>query len=195
MPFQSPRRQGVAPGVDSFDTFCSWRNGFGEQTGVQYVLTDKTGFTGFVQDEEFTDEIRAQVTENIEVNVVETIRAHPETTFYVYFPPYSVAWWEKKCEEGSMGLQLSAEQLIIERLLSCDNVRLFGFENPFEMTSDLDIHIDYLHFVGWVNSALLEKMVVGEDELTLDNYRANLDEVYDYYRSFDYASLYTGLEG
>lgn len=70
------------------------------------------------------------------------VKAHPETTFYFYTPPYSALWWYKTKCSGNLKRYFQAEQLQAELLLQYDNVKLFSFTDLFDLTCDLDNYKD-----------------------------------------------------
>lgn len=81
----------TAGGITSFDEYSNWneRGVFGAKS----VLEGKREYRKAENDIEFTDEDRETVNATIEQNVIELAKNHPETTFYYFFPPYSIAYW------------------------------------------------------------------------------------------------------
>ena len=71
-------------------------------------------------------------------SVLDMVKAHPETTFYFYTPPYSAVWWYKLKCSGNLERYFEAEKLQAELLMEYDNVKLFSFTDLFELTCDLD---------------------------------------------------------
>ncbi len=185
------RLRGESPGIESFDEYGNWMNSVtSANTGPSFVLADKTAFVPPVETNELDDAKREQVIENYERNVLATIRENPEIEFYFFLPPYSVAWWMKRIERGNFAICRAAEQELLVRLLTCENAHVYGYQNLFDVTTDLNNYRDDQHYVGSVNELIVQKMAAGEGELTLDNYEAYLDETYGFYERYDYASLF-----
>ncbi len=67
-----------------------------------------------------------------------------------------------------------------KRRLSYDNVRVFCFQNEEEVTTNLDNYMDTIHFSPEINKLMLDKIVAGENELTLQNYEQKLNELSDF---------------
>lgn len=82
------------------------------------------------------------------------------------------------------------EQFAIEEILKYENVRLFSFFNNFELTCDLDNYGDEIHYSPEVNSQILIWMKEGKYELTEDNYLDYIDEITDFYCSYDYDAIF-----
>ena len=171
----------------TFDEYANWSDAF--TYGAKTVLAPYL----FAEEEPpvspLTAEDRRMIEENLQQNVIALAREHPETTFYLFFSPFSIVDWGRQYNLGRVGRQLDAEQVAIELLLQVPNIRLYSFNNNFDLICDLDNYKDYEHYGEWINSWILEQLCRDEYRLTRDNYRAYLDEIRAFYTSFDYASL------
>lgn len=129
---------------------------------------------------------------NLKKNVISTIKDNPNITFYIFFPPYSICWWDSLNQYGTDVLKrrIDMEQFAIEEILKYENVRLFSFFNNFELTCDLDNYGDEIHYSPEVNSQILIWMKEGKYELTEDNYLDYIDEITDFYCSYDYDAIF-----
>ena len=67
-----------------------------------------------------------------------------------------------------------------KRLLAYENVKVFCFQEEEEVTTNLDNYMDTIHFSPEINKLMLDRIVAGEDELTLDNYEVKLDGLSDF---------------
>lgn len=132
------------------------------------------------------------VTENIRQNVTALADEHPETTFYIFFPPYSICYWDMTNNDGTLNKIISAERLAIKELLKCPNIKLYSFCNNFELVCNLDNYKDYVHYGEWINSQILEWIHEGEYLLTEDNYIEYIKTKRKFYNSYDYHSLHEG---
>ena len=131
------------------------------------------------------------VTGNITQNILETARANPQIEFYLFFPPFSVYYWDKQQRLGTLERQLEAQQLAVELMLECDNIHLFSFMDEFGLVTDFDRYKDYIHYDSRVNSWMLECMVSDEHRLTRDNYRDYFTRIYGFYTAYDYDALFS----
>lgn len=111
-------------------------------------------------------------------------------TYYVFYTPYSICYWDSLIQEGSIERQFEAEQLVTELLLQCPNVRLYNFYDRFDVITNLDNYRDKEHYAANVNSMILEWMAGGEGLVTGDNYLERLERERQYYLNYDYDGIY-----
>lgn len=114
------------------------------------------------------------------------ITAHPETEFDIFFPPYSILFWDKTARLGETEAVFAALDLACERLLQYDNVRLYNFLMDPDIVLDLDNYCDYVHHSGAVCTQVLAKMAAGECRMTEENYRDTLAQWRDFVVDYDY---------
>lgn len=146
----------------------------------------------FVRENPLTEEDARMVRENLEQNVIAAARENPEITFYCFFPPYSVAYWDSElAAKGDMGRQIEALRLAASLLLEVDNIRLFAFDDQTQITCNLDNYMDVLHYSEAVGDQLLAWMAAGEHRLTRENMDAYFEKVEAFYRGYDYEGIYT----
>jgi hypothetical protein len=169
----------------TFDDYSNWSQLFtyGKETVLQtYHHTEETQ-----AEKQFTNDDYQMIKGNVEQNVIATINKHPETTFYLFFSPYSICYWDTAHSSGTVKWNIEAERTAIELLLECPNVKLYSFTNDFNLTCDLDNYKDQAHYGEWVNSDILVRMKNGENMLTKDNYKEYLDEIEEFYSNYDYS--------
>ncbi len=130
------------------------------------------------------------VKENMEKNVLNSVQAHPETEFYIYFPPYSIIYWDRSLREGSILQILECEKAAMEVLLPYPNVHLFGFLDCIDIICNLDHYKDPVHYGPEINSYILACMAEDQYRLTEDNYLLYCDRVKEFYMNFDYNSIF-----
>ena len=107
----------------------------------------------------------ARSTENIERHLVPSIEAHPETTFKIYLPPYSVGYWYLMTREGISEQQFRSRRLLCEKLLAYPNVEIYDYSSRIDWITDLDQYFDYSHHSGAVSDKLMRAMAAGEDRV------------------------------
>ncbi len=171
----------------TFDEYVNWMSEY--EFGAKSVLASYS-----LEDpqppRELTEEERRMVSENIQQNVTELVSAHPETTFYLFFPPYSICYWDMAKNEGTLDSQIDAEQMVIEELLKYPNVKLYSFCNNAELVCNLEHYRDQAHYDEWVNSQILEWMYNEEYLLTNENYLDYIQTKRDFYNNYDYSALH-----
>ena len=93
------------------------------------------------------------------------IESHPETEFYLFYPPVSMLWWDSELRAGNLDADLEILKELSAAFVDCPNVRLYGFYNADEYIQ-LDRYMDVVHFSPEVNHAMYEDM---KDSLYLMN--------------------------
>lgn len=89
-----------------------------------------------------------------------------------------------------MKAQLEAEEMVTDLLLAYDNVRLFSFYENTELICNLDNYRDKEHYIGDINSYILEQMSQGNYEITEENKKTHMDFMWDFYLRFDYDTFF-----
>ncbi len=180
---------GIGTNID-FDTYSNWNTYHGDEFGAAHVLATYRPRKTPKPPRSLTEEERQMLLENLQQNVTSLADEHPETTFYLFFAPYSICYWDILNNEGEMDWFFEVEQIAIEELLQHPNIKLYSFSDNFELTCNLEDYKDYLHYGEWINSEILIWIRNEEHLLTPENYQAYLDRVRNFYRSYDYASLH-----
>lgn len=176
------------PGT-SFDDYANWmeeyRDWFGRFYVVQrYTLGDPAGTERILTEEE-----KDTIIANVYQNIVCTAEQNPDVIFYVFIPPYSIGYWDELHNDGKIDYMIDAQQVAIEEILQCPNIKLFSFDNNFDLTCNWDNYTDQCHYGEWVNTQILEWMSEGRYLLTLENYQDYLEEIRNFYNSYDYSSI------
>lgn len=172
----------------TFDEYGNWtsEHEFGrDAVDSGYPRGEKTDVITPITEEDY-----AMIERNIGQNVTELAAQHPKIQFYLFFPPYSIYYWDSLYQSGMLERQLAAEKYTIELLLEYDNVHLFSFFTEYDMVCDLDNYMDNTHYGEDINSQILVWMSEGIHELTKENYLEYCDEMYDFYMNYDYDALF-----
>lgn len=176
------------------DTFDSTR-GYPDEVGSRESVLQ--GYNRMERTEKEIDPVETEtffrnLNQNLEQNVISLIEENPQIEFYIFFPPYSICWWDSLNQYGTAVLmrRIDMEQFAIEKLIEYENVHLFSFFNDFEMICDLDHYVDYVHYTQFVSEQVLEYMGEGMYEITKDNYREYIDAITEFYCVYDYDSIF-----
>ena len=178
-------------GLD-FDGYANWMqyNQFGQES----VLASYTLGEPAESERVLTESEEIMIRENVRQNVVALALEHPETTFYLYFPPYSIGYWDERYNNGELNWHIAAEQVAIEEMISCPNIKLYSFSIAEEKICDLDNYADYVHYAEWVNTWILTCMQQDEYLLTEENYEAYLEEERNFFSTYDYTAIHSTEE-
>lgn len=104
-------------------------------------------------------------TENITRHLEPSIREHPETTFKIYMPPYSVGYWYMMTRGGLSEQQYRSRARVCELLLQYPNVEIYDFSSRVEWITDLDSYFDYSHHSSAMSDAIMQAMAAGENRV------------------------------
>ena len=153
--------------------------------GRENVLAGLIDYSSFTEEYQLSEQDKTNITENVRTNLLQVALDHPKTEFLMFYSPASGAYWYGMVESKQLHAQLEAEKMCTEILLEAPNIRVFGFANHDEMTTDLDNYMDTLHFSEKISENILDWIYAGEGELTKDNYE-------EYYRRVE--TLYSNYE-
>lgn len=175
--------------ADQFDDY-----GWGGEVGKENMLNEykRPQKEEKVIEESETTEIFSAMERNLEKNVISTIRNNPNIEFYIFFPPYSICWWDSlnQLGIGTLKRRIDMERYAIEKLIVFDNVKLFSFFNNFDLICDLNNYTDEVHYTEEVCSKILGWIKEGRYQLNNDNYLDYLKEITEFYCNYDYDSIF-----
>lgn len=93
------------------------------------------------------------------------IEERPDVTFMFFSPPYSIMYWDDCILRGRLTAEICALNELYKKLLEYDNVRLFYFQDDWDIITDLDNYKDYSHFSKDISHYIYECMRDGKHEL------------------------------
>lgn len=171
----------------TMDEYSSWHR----PTGLDQILQsyDRNNVNLNVVTE-FGSRERDTVTRTITENVLAIVNKYPHTDFYIFYPPYSICYWDALNIKDTLNKQLLAEQCATELLLTCPNVKLYNFFDQYDVVCDLDYYCDDGHYSAEINSRILKWIAEGTGLVTMDNYLQKLAVEKDFYSGYDYDSIY-----
>ena len=94
------------------------------------------------------------VTLGLEHNLLPFIRAHRDTTFTIFFPPYSLLYWAEQAAAGNLDTCIAQKNLMTNMLLAEPNVELFDFQARFDWITDYLLYYDRIHYISIINDAM-----------------------------------------
>ena len=127
---------------------------------------------------------------NLETNILPFIQEHEETTFYIFFAPYSVLYWYDVMQENHLDATLYQVEYIAGRLLECDNVRLFDFMDNEEIITDINNYADEIHYKPEFNSWMVQCFKDGNQEIFEGDIEKDMQHLKDIVTTYDYDSLF-----
>lgn len=86
------------------------------------------------------------------------IDGHPETTFYLYFPPYSTLYLDSIIREGKVESLMFLLYDTANRYKDKPNVRFYSFMEHNGITTNYDNYTDMVHYKSEINRYMAEYM-------------------------------------
>ena len=136
------------------------------------------------------DYFKDAVEENLQKNILPYIEAHPETEFYIFYPPYSILFWNDVTREKELEAVIGRLEYMTERLLNYENVHVFNFLGKEDIICNLKNYADYMHYHKNVCRYITECFATGENELHPENYGQAFDEIRTLAMSYDYPAIW-----
>lgn len=171
----------------SFDEYSSWDRPTGPQRaldGIQSVRKDDS-----VPKRQVCDYDLNEQDGNLELNVFPVIEANPDVEFVLFIPPNSIAKWLKYYNNNEIDWRVDMLMIALERLLAYENVSIYAFDDAFEVTTNLDLYSDSIHYEASVNSWILEEISKNNHKISIDNYMDYIENIRGFYSSYDYKAL------
>lgn len=116
--------------------------------------------------------------------------AHPDTQFIVWFPPYSVLYWDQMERLGRRSAVLSAVEYAWEELLKCGNIQVVSFLNAQTYTTNLDNYADHIHCSSAVTRWMAGEMMAGRWRIWPGSCHSQMDELRQFVTQYDYDAIF-----
>lgn len=175
--------------TDLATVYASWWTD--EYYNKQWVMHN------YVQPEKITletpeDAYLESVKKNLDSNICPYIEANPNTTFYIFFPPYSILYWNDVICENHLEATMAEYEYIANRMLTYENVRVFFFPNQEWIVTDLDNYADYSHYHSDINYYMTQCFADGNCEIkTEEEMDAALEQMRQIIDRFDFEELFS----
>jgi hypothetical protein len=116
---------------------------------------------------------------HFEHDAVGLIARHPDVTFDIYFPPYSILQFVamRDASPATLKIVYDLTAVVAERLTQLPNVRLHDFRVIREVTQDLDNYSDVIHHSPVVDAKVLKWLASGEYRVDPKAPLTSLDEL------------------
>ena len=137
------------------------------------------------------------IKENLDVNIIPYIEAHPETTFTIFFPPYSILYWDCVNNRKELDVVIEKYRFMCEYLSAYKNVEIFFFQNNEEIICNLNNYADYTHYSPKICEYMVQCFADGSHKVTTDDYGTTMENVekelevlYDLTSDYDYEAIW-----
>ena len=130
------------------------------------------------------------VKDNLDVNICPYIEENPETTFYIFYPPYSILYWNDVMREKELNAVLRKYEYMTQRLLQYDNVEVYFFQNQEDIICNLNNYADYTHYHGRICQYMTKCFESGERRVTMENLQEELQTLRNLTQNYDYDAIF-----
>lgn len=179
--------------TDLATVYASWWTE--EYYSKEWVLHNYTS-PEQVEQETAADAYIPSVEENLAVNICPFIEANPQTEFVIFFPPYSILYWNDVLKENHLDATIEEYRYIASRLNAYDNVEVYFFPDREDIILDLNHYADYSHYHPDFNrfmaecfadgNCLVQKEGTDGQGKPIDEYLSHMLEIVE---GFDFAAL------
>lgn len=175
---------------DTFDDYGNWQDDYAFGKAAVLATYDRPARSEN-EIKSLTEAEKERIVANVEQNITDLADAYPDVTFYYFLPPYSIAFWDSQVHMlGKTKWQVKLQDKVIRTILPHKNIKLFSFDDQFDLICNLDYYKDRIHYSEEVNTMILQWMHDGVGLLTEENYEDYTDRIYEFYKHYDYDSLY-----
>jgi hypothetical protein len=114
-----------------------------------------------------------------ERDAIGLIGAHPDVTFVIYLPPYSILQWValRDTSPETLNSVYAFSAYFCRRLMDFPNVRLFDFRSLSEVTHDLNNYSDVIHHSPDIDVKVLGWLAQGKYRVDAAAPTAALDQL------------------
>lgn len=131
-----------------------------------------------------------QICVNMKENILPYIEAHPDTRFVIFYPPYSILFWNDCINQNKLEATLDEYEVISRMLLEYDNCEIFFFADEEDIITDLNNYADYTHYHPRFNVWMVECFADGTDRTRdMDDVNAHIDHMREIAAHYDYDLL------
>lgn len=118
-------------------------------------------------------------------NVSKIIEAHPETNFILFYPPYSILWYDNYKRTGMLEATIGGLTHSMKLLLQYDNVQVYSFACWEDVITDLNNYRESMHFSEKINKRMVEEMASGSFQITKENYLFEMNKLLHFVSNYD----------
>lgn len=172
----------------TMDEYSSWEEKY--PLGKNIVLKGYDRPMETQNSRSLTEEEIQRLTENVQQNIIQTAIDHPDTEFYLFYPPYSICWWDRLMRIKRIDTYWEAEKLQTELLLPYSNIHVYSFADQYDITCNLDNYKDITHYGAHISEQIMNWIKDGTGLLTADNYLDRMNAIKEFYQNYDYTQIF-----
>ena len=123
-------------------------------------------------------------------NVLYHIKEHPETKFKIFYPPYSILWYDNYKRAGTLEATIAGMARSMDILLEYENVELYFFAGWEDVITDLNNYRESMHFSEKINKRMVDALAKQENRITRENLQSTMEAFYAFVNTFDCGVYY-----
>ncbi len=143
-----------------------------KEENVFYAAEDSADTSAEEVEDAFSMDEQQNLTENLSM-IEEELSMHPDTSYTIIFPPYSMMWWDCGYVNGVLETYFEVLEQTIPVLLTHDNAKVYFFVSDRDVICNLDNYMDMIHYSPDINQYMLEEIVQDGHQVS----EANWEEV------------------
>ena len=132
--------------------------------------------------------------ENLETYIIPYIEATPDTKWIVFFPPYSMLYWNDSLAANEVDIKLEGIAFLTEYLAAYGNVEVVYFQDCEEWICNLDNYTDVTHYSKEITDLMTKELCAGENRVTTEEHKERLKNFGRFVKNYDYEALINGNE-
>ncbi|APH03494.1 hypothetical protein [Bacillus weihaiensis] len=130
------------------------------------LWSDKEKYDEFIEDLSFE-----KLKENIDHNIIPVIKENPDTTFYLFYPPYSILMNKRFYDMDPRIIDsiIKSREYMFTELMNVPHVELYDYSHVSEIVLNLDHYKDISHYSPEINQFILRTLGTKEYLVTKEN--------------------------
>ena len=183
----------IAGREDNMDTAYTWKHTerFGWDNVMEVAAAGKQSQTENI-DEAAREFYRENGMENLE-NIGKHIKAHPETTFVIMYPPYNIMYWDNFSAD-KLEVMLELYRMSFDYFGEMPNVELYFFMDDYETITNFDYYCDLGHYAPDINYRMFQALKEGQYKADKEEAHCRLNALCEYVKGYDYESIWAEYE-
>lgn len=129
------------------------------------------------------------IQENLRKNLLSVIENHPDKNFVIYFPPYSLFYWQNIMINQGLDAEFDEMEYIIENLLNYNNVSIYFPVDNLNIILDYEHYLDYMHYDTFLSNKVLDEFTSNEKKLTKENFESRISNFRNIIETFPYETF------
>lgn len=97
---------------------------------------------------------------NFDRNILDLFQENPETSFYIFFPPYSILYFASILQNSPSSFEnlLAFKRYVSEKIEAFDNVFVYDFQDMYDVVENLNNYKDTTHYSLWISESIIESI-------------------------------------